>query len=153
MRKRLIVAAAALAATGGGYAAATGIGSDSSVTAPEVGELRVELTERAAREPGLAAKARKPRIIYLQGQSAVNSADPNVGPYVDVKLSAPVCKGKGRVLGGGVVAANTDVFQQGSYVVPRKGEYHVLLGFDDAAASAPVAYDITSHLICAKGFK
>lgn len=150
MRRRLIAVTAALATVGAGVGAATVVGSDSSLTAPEVNQLRVELTERGAGPSTLVGKAKKPKILYLQGSDTV---DPAVGPYVDVTLFAPACKGRGRLLGGGVAPANTDVFQQGSFIVPDKGEYHVLLGFDDAAASAPVAYDITSHLICAKGVK
>lgn len=155
MRRNLIVGTATLAIVGVGIGAATVVGSDrNSVTAPEVNQLRIELTERAAGAPGLAAKPRKPRIVYLQGSDTVNAADPAVGPYVDVTLSAAACQGKGRVLDGGVAPANTDVFQQGTFIVPAEGEYHVLLGLDDAAVAAgPTAFEITSHLICARGVR
>lgn len=150
MRRNLIAGTAALAMVGAGVGAATVIGSDSSVTAPGVQQVRVELSERSAGSRALAGKAGKPKIIYLRGS---NTIDPAIGAYVDVTLSSPACKGKGRLLDGGVAAADTNVFQQGTYIVPGKGEYHVLLGFDDAASEAPVAYEIATHLICAKGVR
>lgn len=142
---------AALALGGAGAGAATVIGSADSVTAPEVQRIHVELTERATDgAPALAAKGRRPKIVYLQGESTI---DPSVGAYADVTLFSRACRGRGRLLGGGAVADNADVFQQGTYIVPKKGEYHVVLGFDDAAAESPASYEIASHLICARGVR
>jgi hypothetical protein len=153
MRRKLAVGTAALAAAGGGFGAATVLGSESSITAPEVNQVRVELRERAPRARVLAGVRRKPRIIYLQSSSTVDAANPAVGPHVDIRLSARACRGKGRVLGGGVAPASANVFQQGTYILPDQGEYHVLLGLDDAAAASPSAYQISSHLICARGVR
>ncbi len=97
------------------------------------------------------AKAKKPKVLYLTGgPSTVDTAA--TGPYVDVRLFS--CPGTSRVIGGGVVPSNTNVFQQGSYT-PNSSEYHVLLGYDDEAidAGGATSFTITSHLICLKGAK
>ena len=155
MRKRLIAGMAALTtfAAGAGAIALGGGGSDGPV-APEVNEISIEL-DASGTGAATVAKARKPRIIYLQGQpQTVNPADPAIGPYVDVALSAKPCSGRARVLDGGVAAVSTDVYQQGSYI-EDKNTYHVLIGLDDEAAEAqpPAPYEITTHLICAKGVR
>jgi hypothetical protein len=57
------------------------------------------------------------------------------------------------VIDGGILTQDHDIYVQGSYVA-NPGEYHVRIGFDDAAVAAGVhAFTITSHLTCLKGVK
>ena len=124
------------------------IGSGSS---PRPSDAQVDVRMDASSAPAATrrAKATKPKVVYLTGDpSTVDTAA--TGPYVDVRLFS--CPGTSRVIGGGVVPSNTNVFQQGSYT-PNAREYHVLLGYDDETINAggATSFTITSHLICLKG--
>jgi hypothetical protein len=94
-----------------------------------------------------AKKAKKPSVIYLQGD--VSTVDVSAtGPYIDVGLAS--CPGKSKVIDGGVAPQSTGVYQQGSYI-PNDKEYHVLIGFE--TGETPADFQLTSHLVCIKGVK
>ena len=133
---------AALAVVAVGAASVLGAGDDP----PRYGKLTIDLSEATQKQkPSTQAK---PRIIYLKsGETAV---DPTaIGtPYLDIKLTG--CR---KVIDGGILTQDHDIYVQGSYVA-NPGEYHVRIGFDDAAVAAGVhPFTITSHLTCLKGAK
>ena len=136
-----------LAASVAGLTAAAVSGGAGPSSLPSYANLEVELEPVAGHARLSAAKAKKPRVVYLLGEPSSVDVD-STGPYVDIRLSS--CPGNSRVIDGGVVADSTDVYQQGSYV-EAVDEYHVRLGFDDGAT--PADFEITSHLICLKGVK
>lgn len=155
MRRNFTFAITALAVVATA-ATATSVFGDGAAIDVRPGYATVEVPMRADGAPAAravaAAKARKPKVVYLTGQGTVNT-DPaagGTGPYIDFALKAPknLCQ---RVVDAGIVAGNLDLFQQGSYV--DKGEYHVLMGLDDAAAGTPVTFSYDSHVICLKGVK
>jgi hypothetical protein len=115
-------------------------------TPPSYGKVSIELHKPA----GAADKTRvppKPRVVYLK--SGETNVDPvAIGtPYLDIKLT-----GCSKVVDGGVLPQNTNVYVQGTFV-QSPGEYHVLIGFDDEAVAGGgvVPFTITSHLTCLKG--
>jgi hypothetical protein len=144
---RAVGVAAALAAAVVGLTAGAVSGGAEPSSLPEYANIEVTL-ELVAGDAGFgAAKAKKPRVLYLLGEASPIDVD-STGPYVDIRLAS--CPGKSRVIDGGVVADNTDVYQQGSYV-ETSDEYHVRLGFDDDAT--PADFEFSSHLTCLKGVK
>ncbi len=144
-----LVALLAVAATA---ATATAVFGGDSPSRPDYATVDVKM-DGGASGAGLSArktakkKAKKPTVIYLQGEPSTVDVS-TTGPYVDVRLFA--CPGSSRVLDGGVFPADTNVYQQGTYI-PNSKEYHVLIGFDDGAT--PGDFQITSHLVCIKGVK
>jgi hypothetical protein len=93
-------------------------------------------------------KAKKAKVLYFSGPGQVPAT---VGNFIDLKLTTNPPGACPRVIGGGAIASNTDVYQQGTSVGPDRGEYHVYLAFSDGAT--PVDFDFASHLICLKGVK
>jgi hypothetical protein len=145
-RKWAIGSALAVAAIAAAVAAGAVFGGGTP-SRPDYATVDVKL-ERVAGAAGLSAKpAKKPKLIYLQGQPSTVDVD-STGPNIDVRISP--CPGSSRVIDGGVFPDNTNVFQQGTYV-PSGKEYHVLIGFDDPALQAD--FQLSSHLICLKGVK
>ncbi len=135
----------ALAAVAAAFAAGAVFGGGTP-SRPAYATVDVRL-ERVAGAAGLSAKpAKKPKVVYLQGQESIDVD--STGPNIDVRLSG--CPGSSRVIDGGVFPDNTNVFQQGTYA-PTSKEYHVLIGFDDLALQAD--FQLSSHLICLKGVK
>ena len=120
-------------------------GGTGQTSLPDYASVEVEVEPATGAAGPSAAKAKKPRVVYLQGEPSSVDGD-STGPYADIRLSS--CPGNSRVIDGGVVAASTDVYQQGSYV-EAPDAYHVRLGFDDDAK--PADFEISSHLICLKG--
>lgn len=146
MRAKLTALAATLAVLATATATAA-IAGGSGYSPPEVGELSVQV-DRERGDAG-ARKAKRPAILYFQAEPS--TVDPAiVGRWVDVRLFAERCDRRVRVIDGGVRPLDTDVYQQGSYIASSH-EYHVLIGLDDDAPLEP--YQITSHLICAKGVR
>ena len=156
MRRNVILGLAVLASAATAVAATSVFGEGASLDErPGYATVNVQMGPAAA--PGntraaVARKATKPKVVYLTGQGTVNT-DPaagGTGAYIDFALNAPknLCP---RVIDAGINAGNLDLFQQGSYV--EKGEYHVLMGLDDAAAATPVSFAYESHVICLKGVK
>jgi hypothetical protein len=140
--------AATLAAVGAiagiAVAATSVLGSDEG--SPVYGKLSIDLSKERAKAP--PSNTTKPRVVYLK--SGETSVDPvAIGtPYLDIKLTG--CR---KVIDGGILTQDHDIYVQGSYVA-NPGEYHVRIGFDDAAVAAGVhAFTITSHLTCLKGVK
>ena len=132
---------AALAAVAVGAASVLGAGDEP----PRYGKLAIDLSNDRAK-----AQGNNPRVIYLKsGETLVDPTAPEIGtPYLDIKLTG--CR---KVIDGGVLTQNHDIYVQGSYVA-NPGEYHVRIGFDDAAVAAGVhPFTITSHLTCLKGLK
>lgn len=152
--RKWIVGIVALAALGAGAVTASAvIGGAGSSPRPEYAQVDVKMGASPAPASASArrAKAKKPKVVYLTGTA--KTVDTAVtGPYVDIRLFS--CPGNSRVIGGGVVPSNTNIYQQGSYV-PDRSEYHVLLGYDDEAVTGGTAtsFTVTSHLICLKGAK
>jgi hypothetical protein len=145
--KRAVGLAAVLVAAGAGIAAGAVAGGTDRASLPDYATVGVR-PEPIAGAAGLsAAKAKKARVVYLQAERSPVDVD-STGPYVDIRIAS--CPGSSRVIGGGVVAASTDVYEQGSYF-EAPDAYHVRLGFDDEAT--PADFEITSHLICLKGVK
>lgn len=146
-RKRVLglVALLALAVTAVTAAAVFGGGSPGR---PDYATVDVKMRGGASAAGRRAPrKAKKPAVIYLQGEQSTVDVD-TLGPYIDMRLRS--CPGKSRVLDGGVRPMNTGVYQQGTYI-PNEKEYHVLIGFENGAT--PVDFEFTSHLVCIKGVK
>jgi hypothetical protein len=137
--------ATVLVVAGAGIAAGAVSGGNGRASLPDYASVEVELEPLAGAAGQSAAKAKKPRVVYLQGEPSSVDVD-STGPYVDIRLSS--CPGNSRVIDGGAVAASTDVYQQGSYV-EAPDAYHVRLGFDDEAQ--PADFEISSHMIFLKG--
>ncbi len=148
MRGKWIVGAVVAAAAIAGATASSVLGGDSSPR-PDYAtiDLKVEPKPSAPANPHQARKARKPRVIYLQGSPSIVDVSAT-GPYIDVRVSS--CPGSSKVIGGGAYADNTNIYEQGTYI-PNDREYHVLLGFDDDGPAQ--AFTISSHLTCLKGAK
>lgn len=152
MSRKWIALVTALAAVAITALAASSVLGGSSQPRPDYATVDVRLdnaTPAAARS--VSRKARRPKVLYLTGEGKVDTSPPptGAGPYIDFKLSAKGCT---RVVDGGVGPDSTDVYQQGSYIAGR-GEYHVLMGVDDAASASPFSFTFTSHLICLKGVR
>lgn len=148
-RKTVLAGLAALAAIATAAVAATAVFGGGSPSRPDYATVEIEMqrTDAPAARAAAAKKAKKPTVIYLQGQTTtVNVAE--TGPYVDVRLFS--CPGNSRVIEGGVFPVNTGLYQQGSYI-PSKKEYHVLIGFE--TGMTPVNFELSSHLTCLKGVK
>lgn len=148
MSRKWVLGLVALLAVAATAATATAVFGGGSPSRPGYATVDVRM-DGGASAAGLNAKkkAKKPTVIYLQGEpSTVDAAV--IGPYIDVRLFS--CPGNSRVLDGGVFPESTDVYQQGTYI-PNNKEFHVLIGFDDAAT--PADFQITSHLVCIKGVK
>ena len=151
MRGRWAAGAVALAALALGAFGATAVFGGDSGGRPAYATVGIEMEralgdERSGRV-ATRAKAKKPKVIYLQGEASTVDVS-ETGPYIDVRLFS--CPGNSRVLDGGVFPLDPRVYQQGSYV-PSDKEYHVLLGFQDEQSAAD--FELTSHLICIKGVK
>ncbi len=134
---------AAIAVVAVGAASVLGAGDK----APRYGKLTIDLSKsKPSKGPG--NRQAKPRIIYLKsGETAIDPIAIGT-PYLDIKLTG--CR---KVIDGGILTQDHDIFVQGSYV-ENPGEYHVRIGFDDAAVAAgPHPFTITSHLTCLKGVK
>jgi len=137
----------ALTAIGATAVMATNVFGGGSEPRPEHATVNIKMEPTAGASGLHAKKAKKPTMLYLQGPPApVDVA--TTGRYIDVRLSK--CPGNSRVIEGGVVPENTDVYEQGSYLESNK-IYHVLIGFDDAAT--PANFNVSSHLTCIKGVK
>lgn len=140
-----VAGAAALAVVGIGAASVLGAGEE----APRYGKLAIDLSEsKASKAQGGQGRPPKPKVVYLKSGETV--VDPAVigTPYIDITLTG--CR---KVIDGGVVTQDHDIYVQGSFVA-NPGEYHVRIGFDDAAVAAGVhPFTITSHLTCLKGVK
>jgi hypothetical protein len=141
-----LAGAAALAVVAVGAASVLGAGDE----APRYAKLSIDLSkEKAAKAQG-QRQSGKPKVIYLKsGDTVVDPASPEIGtPYIDIKITG--CR---KVVDGGVSTQDHDIYVQGSFVA-NPGEYHVQIGFDDAAVAAGVhPFTITSHLTCLKGVK
>ncbi len=146
---KLLAGVVVLAAIGAGAVTASAVIGSGSSPRPSYAKVDVKVDAASAPVSARRAKAKKPQVLYLTG--AASTVDTSAtGPYVDIRLFS--CPGTSRVIGGGVVPSNTNVFQQGSYT-PNAREYHVLLGYDDEAidSGGATSFTITSHLICLKG--
>jgi hypothetical protein len=151
-----LVAVAAIGATALAASSVLGAGG-SGDPRPAYATVHVDLSKQAPAAARRSAdakgkkKPKKPKVVYLQSPSPqpINPADApaGVGPFIDVKLT-----GCSKVLDGGVVPSRTDVFVQGTYV-KSAGEYHVLIGLDDAGLQNRTPFTITSNLTCIKGTK
>ena len=152
-----LVAVGAIAAAAFAASSVLGAGSGGSPR-PAYATVSVDLSHatpatarRAPEGNGNTKKKKKPKVVYLQSPSPVtiNPAPPEqggVGPNVDIKLT-----GCAKVLEGGVVPSDTNVFVQGTYI-KSASEYHVLIG--DTSTDVPQPpFTITSHLTCMKGVK
>jgi hypothetical protein len=146
--RRMRTWAATLAAAGAvsviAVAATNVLGSDEG--SPVYGKVSIDLSK--AKSKPAPTNTKKPQVVYLK--SGETSVDPiAIGtPYLDIKLTG--CR---KVIDGGILTQDHDIYVQGSYVA-NPGEYHVRIGFDDAAVAAGVhAFTITSHLTCLKGVK
>jgi hypothetical protein len=155
----MLAATLAVAGTVAGVAiAATSVlGSDDHT--PTYGKLTIDLSKDRAPHGGAGggnggggnggSTTTKPRVVYLK--SGETQVDPvAIGtPYLDIKLTG--CR---KVVDGGILTQNHDIYVQGSYVA-NPGEYHVRIGFDDGAVAAGQVqpFTITSHLTCLKGVK
>lgn len=141
-----------VAVVAAGFAATAVLGDDPQ-RLPPYATVEVEMRGPSATPAGQrlerARQRNKPQVLYFSGQGQVDVAQ--TGPYVDVELTAQPPKACPRVVDGGVAVANLDIYQQGSSVGPGRGEYHVLIGFDDGAT--PVNFAFTSHLVCLKNVK
>lgn len=139
-----LAGAATLAVVAAGAATVLGAGDE----APRYGKLTIDLSEGKASKAAQQPKPPKPRIVYLKsGETLVDPVAIGT-PYLDIKLTG--CR---KVIDGGVLTQDHDIYVQGSYVA-NPGEYHVRIGFDDAAVVAGVhPFTITSHLTCLKGVK
>ncbi len=147
-KKRLLGLIAVTVIGVGAVTTSVVIGSGSSPR-PSYAQVDVEMDVSSTADSARLAKTKKPQVVYLTGAaSTIDTA--TTGPYVDVRLFS--CPGTSRVIGGGVVPSNTNVYQQGSYT-PNPSEYHILLGYDDEAIASggATSFTITSHLICLKG--
>ncbi len=151
MRRKWIVGVVALTAVGGTAVAATSVvGGDSDSVRPDYTTVEVTMDAASATPAGLRArKPKKATVLYFQGSGTVPVAQ--TGKFIDLRLSTDPASACKRVVTGGAVAENTDVYQQGTAVGPGTGEYHVFLAFDDAGALAD--FNFVSHLICLKGTK
>jgi hypothetical protein len=139
-----LAGAAALAVVAVAATSVLGAGDE----APRYGKLTIDLSKGEASKAQGQGQAAKPKVIYLK--SGETLVDPlAIGtPYLDIKLTG--CR---KVIDGGVLTQDHDIYVQGSYVA-NPGEYHVRIGFDDAAVAAGVhPFTITSHLTCLKGVK
>lgn len=142
-RKWALGLAALAAAALAGLGATAVFGGGGSTALPGYASVEINLAPTASP----AGKQGKPKVVYLEGGPSTIDVD-TTGPYVDIGLAS--CPGHSRVIDGGAVADNTDVYQQGAYVGSRS-EYHVRLGFDDE--TTPVDFEVSSHLICIKGVR
>lgn len=155
MRTKAIVGLACLAAAGAAGYAATAVLGDDDRRLPPAATVEVAMHPAAApssakaRPLERASQKRRPKVLYFNGQGTVDIAQ--TGPYVDVKLTASSTKACPRVIDGGLQTDNLDVYQQGSSVGPGRGEYHVLVGFEDE--TTPVNFNFTSHLVCLKNVR
>jgi hypothetical protein len=144
-RKWIVAGAVALAAVGGAATMATSVFGGGSE--PRTGVAVVDVKMKSATSPATQRpkKAKKPTMLYLR--SPAETVDvAQTGAFIDVRLSR--CPGNSRVVEGGVLPDNTNVYEQGSYLEDTKS-YHVLLAFDD---SGPVVnFNFTAHLTCIKG--
>ena len=152
MRRKWIAGVAALAAIGGTTAAAANVmdGGAEPTARPNYATVTVDLSER---RPALARRAKsnsRPKIVYLKSATSdpINTADTSaggLGPYISIKL-----KGCKKVIDGGIVPSDTDLYVQGSWVKsPRV--YEVLVGLDDAALAERPTFTFGSFLTCLKG--
>lgn len=144
-RKWALGLAALAAAALAGLGATAVFGGGGSTGLPGYASVEIDLAPAPSASP--AGKQGKPKVIYLEGGPSTIDVD-TTGPYVDLGLAS--CPGRSRVIDGGAVADNTDVYQQGAYVGSRS-DYHVRLGFDDGAT--PADFEVSSHLICIKGVR
>lgn len=152
MRRKSIASLTGIAAIVATALAATAVLGDDTNTLPPYSTVEVAMSEPSAAPSGPTlqrARVKRAKVLYFGGQGSVDVAA--TGAYVDVKLTAEPENACPRVIDGGVQVANLDVYQQGSSVGPGRGEYHVLLGFEDG--TTPVNFDFTSHLICLKNAK
>ena len=154
MRRKWIVGLAALAVVGATAGMATAVVGGGSEPRPDYATVNIKM-EPTAGTAGLHAKKKKkkPTMIYLQGPSApvdVTPSPPGTGAYIDVRLSK--CPGNSRVIEGGVVPENVDVYEQGAYLESNQ-VYHVLIGFEDEPTGGLVDFNLSSHLTCIKGVK
>lgn len=151
MSRKWIAGLVALAALGGTAFATSAVLSSGAGARPAYATVAVDLSRAAPATARANANApsSKPKVVYLQSSdpTTINPAPPptGTGAFVDVKLT-----GCSKVVDGGVVPSDTNVYVQGSYVKSRS-EYHVLIGLDDAAQAAPAQFTITSYLTCLKG--
>lgn len=150
--KRIAGLAGLVAVIAAGFAASAVLGDDPH-TLPPYATVEVEMRGPSATPAGQrlerARRPKKPQVLYFSGQGQVDVAQ--IGPYVDVELTASPAKACPRVIDGGVRVENLDVYQQGSSVGPGRGQYHVLIGFEDE--TTPVNFAFTSHLVCLKNVK
>jgi hypothetical protein len=153
MSRRWIAGLATVAAVGGAAVAVASGGNTDDGGRPTYATVSIDLSGATATTKRGISGTTKPRVVYLQGPAEPINPAPiaagGIGPYIDVKLT-----GCTKVIDGGVVPDNTDVYLQGSYV-KSKSEYHVLIGLDDEAVSdpAPDAFTVRSNLTCLKGVK
>jgi hypothetical protein len=148
MRRKWIAAGtAAIAAVAGATVMATSVFGGGSES--RAGTAVVDVKMQSPAEPASlrAKKGKKPTMLYLQTPAQAVDVAQTTG-FIDVRLSR--CPGKSRVVEGGVLPDNTNVYEQGSYLEGTK-TYHVLLGFDD---TGPVVnFNFTAHLTCIKGVR
>jgi hypothetical protein len=148
MSRKWILGTIMVVAVGLTATAASAVFGGGSTGRPDYASVEVRMDGVAPGSSNFRAKkAKKPSVIYLQGD--VSTVDVSAtGPYIDVGLAS--CPGKSKVIDGGVAPQSTGVYQQGSYI-PSDKEYHVLIGFE--TGETPADFQLTSHLVCIKGVK
>lgn len=152
MKSRLIVGVVALCAVSGAAIAVTLAVGDEAAVAERPDYARVDVrAEPVAAQRGKPERTRAVRVLYLRGDpTPIDIAA--TGPYIDVRIAS--CPGRSRVVDGGVLPSDTNVYEQASYVEGRRA-YHVRIGYDDEAIAAGAAgsFQISSHLTCLKGVR
>jgi hypothetical protein len=144
MRRKWIAGVAALAAIGGTTMAAASVIDNGAepLGRPDHSTVTVDLSRA---KPGSKSK-----VVYLKSTTSdpISTADVSaggLGPYISIKL-----KGCKKVIDGGVVPSDPDIYLQGSWVKsPRV--YEVLVGLDDNALAERPTFTFGSFLTCLKG--
>jgi hypothetical protein len=142
----VLAAAAAFAVIA--VAATSGLGAGAGDNPPRWGKVTIDLSKSAPNQGGGGTrKPKEPRIVYLKSGDTLVDPVAIGTPYINIQLTG--CR---KVIDGGIVTQDHDIYVQGSDVV-NPGRYDVRIGFDDAAAASLHPFTITSHLTCLKGVK
>ena len=145
MRRKWIVAgAASLAAVAGAATMATTVFGGGAEPRADVAVVDVKMQAAESPSSQRATKAKKPTVIYLDGEpSTVDSAQ--LGANMDIRLFS--CPSNARVIEGGIEASDLGIDVQGSYVGENRREYHVLIEDEDGVLGP---FTLASHLTCLK---
>jgi hypothetical protein len=152
MRRKWIAGVAALAAIGGTTMAAASVIDNGAepLGRPGHSTVTVDLSRERPAPASRAKPGSKSKVVYLKSTTSdpISTADVSaggLGPYISIKL-----KGCKKVIDGGVVPSDPDIYLQGSWVKsPRV--YEVLVGLDDNALAERPTFTFGSFLTCLKG--